>query len=89
MCKSNTVFDSNCGIFIDNWGVDETSYIGSLWDKLGFSQDQVYSYLFNNLLSEDRIILDRQFRHLDSGVNIIDNQIYPFTTNANLGANQI
>ena len=89
MCKSNTVFDSNCGIFIDNWGVDETSFIGSLWDKLGFSQDQVYSYLFNNLLSEDRIILDRQFRHLDSGVNIIDNQIYPFTTNANLGANQI
>ncbi len=89
LMKTNTIFDAACGIFIENFGVDSNSYNNSLWDKLGFSKDQVYSYMVKNLFDIERIILNRQYRHLDSGVNILNNIIYPFTSNANVAANDI
>ena len=36
----NTIFDSNCGIFITDWVVDEKNWDNSLWGIMGFQYSQ-------------------------------------------------
>ena len=85
--KANTIFDANCGVFISNFGVDNITYDGSLWDILGFSQEQTKTYMTDGV--NDHIILYRNHRFLTSGVNIIDVTKYPFTSNAQINSNEI
>ena len=85
--KANTIFDSNCGIFMASFGVDDASFEGSLWDILGFSSEQTKTYMTKNIYNHD--VLYRNHRFLTSGVNIIDVVKYPFTTNAQINSNEI
>ena len=85
--KSNTIFDSNCGIFISNYGVTDDNFTNSLWDILGFSKTQIKTYMVNTLGEE--INLNRNHRFLNLGVNLKDKPVYPFTTNAQINSNEI
>lgn len=38
-----TIYDSLCGIFINDINLSETEWVGSLWDRLGFSYRQFNS----------------------------------------------
>ena len=37
---SNSIYDSNCGLFVLDWGVDEKSWNNSLWGIMGFQYQQ-------------------------------------------------
>ena len=87
--KTNTVFDSACGIFIINFGVDANSFTKSLWDMLGFSLIQVKNNLNDKHDFSSPNYLNRQERKLNQGVNIVESIKYPFTTNANIETNEI
>ena len=85
--KVNTIFDSNCGIYIANFGVTENNFNNSLWDILGFSFGQVKTYMVDNL--GEQIMLNRTYRFLNLGVNLKDTPQYPFTSNAQINSNEI
>lgn len=91
--KSNTIFDSECGIFIASFGVNDDNFELSLWDIMGFSKEQCKNTLeqpFTNLATNTVFIdLDRNIRHLNQGVNLNDKFIFPFTTNADILTNEI
>jgi len=88
--KTNTIFDSQCGIFIINFGVDEASFKESLWDVLGFTLPQVKN---NNIDKHDftnPIYLNRQEHKLNQGVNLEGDIIqYPYTSNADIKTSEI
>jgi len=85
--QTNVIFDSNCGIFFGFFGITEKTYENSLWDILGFSKTQTHTYLTEDLPFQE--ILYRNNRFLNSGVNLNQSQIYPFTTNAQINSNEI
>jgi hypothetical protein len=85
--KINTVFDSNCGIYFGSFGVDDKTYKNSLWDILGFSKAQTKTYMTET--PDLQVVLYRNNRFLNSGVNLGQSQIYPFTTNAQINSNEI
>ena len=85
--QTNVIFDSNCGIFFGFFGITEKTYENSLWDILGFSKTQTHTYLTEDLPLQE--ILYRNNRFLNSGVNLNQSQIYPFTTNAQINSNEI
>ena len=85
--KINTIFDSMTGVFIASFGVDENSFKGSLWDLLGFTLNQLKSYMTEP--QNTHFILNRNARKLNQGVNITDTIQYPFCTNADVQANEI
>lgn len=88
--KTNTIFDSMTGVFIGSFGIDESTFKGSLWDILGFTLEQTKSYMAGTRqFANDHFILNRNARKLNQGVNIIDSIKYPFTTNADVQANEI
>lgn len=85
--KTNTIFDSMTGCFIASFGIDSNTYKGSLFEILGFSFNQLKSYLQDDFYTH--FPLNRNARKLNQGVNIIDTIEYPFTTNADIQANEI
>ena len=85
--QTNVIFDSNCGIYLSFWGVDDKTYQNSLWDILGFSQNQTHTYHIEDLPFQE--VLYRSNRFLNSGVNLNQSQIYPFTTNCQINSNEI
>jgi hypothetical protein len=85
--RTNVIFDSNCGIYFGFFGITEKTYENSLWDILGFSKTQTHTYLTEDLPFQE--ILYRSNRFLNSGVNLNQSQIYPFTTNAQINSNEI
>jgi len=85
--QTNVIFDSNCGIFFGFFGITEKTYENSLWDILGFSSTQTHTYLTEDLPLQE--VLYRNNRFLNSGVNLNQSQIYPFTTNAQINSNEI
>ncbi len=85
--QTNVIFDSNCGIYFGFFGITEKTYENSLWDILGFSKTQTHTYLTEDLPFQE--VLYRSNRFLNSGVNLNQSQIYPFTTNAQINSNEI
>ena len=85
--KTNTIFDSNCGIYFGSFGVDDKTYKNSLWDILGFSQGQTKTYMTQPPNLQE--ILYRSNRFLNAGVNLNQSDKYPFTTNAQINSNEI
>ncbi len=85
--KTNTIFDSNCGVFFSFFGIDDKTYENSLWDILGFSKAQTHTYLTNEIQLQE--ILYRSNRFLNNGVNLKEVEKYPFTTNAEINSNEI
>ncbi len=85
--KTNTVFDSMTGCYIASFGIDEDTYKGSLFEILGFSFNQIKSYMGTDFSTH--FPLNRNARKLNQGVNITDVIEYPFTTNADIQANEI
>jgi hypothetical protein len=90
--KQNTVFDGSCGLYIASFGLDENTFQGSLWDLLGYNLNQINTQFISQYLNfnvDDKILLNRNARRQNSGVNLLDKQLYPFTTNANITPTQI
>lgn len=85
--KANTVFDSNCGIFIGNFGLSDANFKNSLWDILGFSNRQTKTYMVDPI--GEQIMLNRNNRFLNLGVNLQDTPVYPYTSNAQINSNEI
>ena len=85
--KTNTIFDSNCGVYFSFFGIDSKTYSNSLWDILGFSKIQTNTYMTNNIQLQE--VLYRSNRFFNSGVNLKKGGIYPFTTNAQINSNEI
>lgn len=85
--KTNTIFDSMTGCYIASFGIDENTYKGSLFEILGFSFNQIKSYMSSDFFTH--FVLNRNARKLNQGVNITDVIEYPFTTNADIQANEI
>ena len=67
-----TAFDSHGGIYIDDWGFDEDTWIDNLWDILGFDYNAV------NALPTPKNMLTRRVDNENSGA------LYRPTTNAEI-----
>ena len=72
LLKKWTIFDSQTGIFIEDFGCDEASWSKSLWYKLGFDYSQL-----------NGSTLDYQGRATNS-----NQSHFPITTNADVNATQ-
>ena len=67
-----TAFDSHGGVYIDNWGFNEDTWIDNLWDILGFDYNAV------NALPTPKNMLTRRVDNENSGA------LYRPTTNAEI-----
>ena len=72
LCKLWTVFDSQTGISIEQFGCDEANWKQSMWYKMGFDYEQLNSTSY-----------DYQSRSTNT-----TQSIFPITTNANINATQ-
>ena len=72
-----SIFDCDCGIFIEDFGLSETDWQGSLWESLGFTYQQFHSNVG---------IVDRQYRGNDTITQEIGSA---FTTYANVEAGDL
>jgi hypothetical protein len=70
------IFDSNSGIIISDFGVDESVWNDSLWGILGFTYNQ-----FNNLLNKDNNITQRITEETKNNLHFV-------MTNADVNAGQ-
>ena len=64
------IYDSSCGIFIQDFNLTEREWSGTLWELLGFTYAQFNSSVNTRLIKTDN-------QNVDS--------LYPITTNADIG----
>lgn len=59
-----SIFDSQCGIYISDFGYDESQWVNGLWGVLGFSYEQ-----FNNTLNSSN---NRNSRVVNGNINTLN-----------------
>ena len=72
LCKRWTIFDSQTGISIDDFGCDEASWSSSMWYKIGFDYSQLNSNTYN----------------LQGRSTNTTQSFFPITSNADVNATQ-
>ena len=74
LCKLWTIFDSQTGIFLENFGCDEATWEVSMWFKMGFDYSQ---------LNIKNSVYNYQARATNGSQSF-----FPITTNADVNATQ-
>ena len=74
LCKLWTIFDSQTGIFLENFGCDEATWELSMWFKMGFDYSQ---------LNIKNSVYNYQARATNGSQSF-----FPITTNADVNATQ-
>jgi hypothetical protein len=80
--EAYTIYDSLCGIFIEDFGYDEDTWDSGLWGLLGFTYDQVHSTT-NNRNSRVNNLNVTDLKYTTTNAEVVGSDTKAWITNDN------